>query len=186
MIRADARLRVVMVNYNGGELLERAVNSVSRSQWPGEIDVVIIDNASSDGSAQNVENHQGVHIIWRDTNEGFGANNLGFADVIGDELEVDVPPADVIALLNPDAFVRPDTFRRLAAVLDAEHFVGAASPLIVFDRPFIELEVRGQNVSVASVLANGTEISAQCHGVAGAERLPGEAAPLWILSLIHI
>ena len=33
---------------------------------------------------------------------------------------------------------------------------------------------------MASVLANGTEISAQCHGVSGAERLPGEAAPLWI------
>lgn len=180
MIRADARLRVVMVNYNGGALLERAVNSVAQSQWPGEIDIVIVDNASSDGSAQKIESLQGVHIIWRDTNDGFGANNHGFADLVGDELDVDVPPADVVALLNPDAFVHPDTFRNLAAALNADAKIGAASPLIVFDRPFIEIDVAGSGVAIDSVVADGVEIGAQCHGVAGAERLPGNHGPLWL------
>lgn len=180
MIRADARLRVVLVNYNGGALLERAVNSVAQSQWPGEIDVVIVDNASSDGSAEKVEALQGVHVIWRDTNDGFGANNLGFADLIGDELDVDVPPADVVALLNPDAFVHRDTFRHLAVALDADAKIGAASPLILFDRPFIELEVTGDDVAIDSVVADGVELGAQCHGVSGAERLPGSNGPLWL------
>ena len=180
MIRADARLRVVIVNYNGGALLERAVNSVAQSQWPGEIDVVIIDNDSSDGSAEKVEAMQGVHVIWRDTNDGFGANNLGFADLIGDELEIDVPPADVVALLNPDAFVHGDTFRHLAAALDADSKVGAVSPLIVFDRPFIELDVTGNDIAIDSVISDGVEIGSQCHGISGAERLPGKDSPLWL------
>ena len=47
MIRADARLRVVLVNYNGGDLLQRAVRSALTSQWPGEVDVVVVDNAST-------------------------------------------------------------------------------------------------------------------------------------------
>ena len=91
MIRADARLRVVLVNYNGGELLQRAVNSALASQWPGELDVVVVDNASTDGSLSAIEETSGVHIIGNDHNEGFSANNYGLGDLIGDELTVDLP-----------------------------------------------------------------------------------------------
>ncbi len=180
MIRADARLRVILVNYNGGELLERAVRSALDSQWPGEIDVVVIDNNSEDGSAENVEMIAGVTVIWRDANEGFGANNHGFADIIGDELEADLEPAGVVALLNPDAMVKPDTLRLLAARLDEDNLVGAASPLILFDRPFVELDIVGTDIAIDSVMHGFDEVSSQCHGVGGAERLPGESAPLWI------
>ncbi len=180
MIRADARLRVILVNYNGGELLERAVRSALGSQWPGEIDVVVIDNASTDGSADVLEGVRGVHVIYRDTNEGFGANNHGFADLVGGELEVDVRSAGVIALLNPDAVVRPDTFRLLAARLDADARIGAAAPLIVFDRSFIELDIVGTGIAIDSVISGVDELSSQCHGTNGAERLPGANGPLWL------
>lgn len=180
MIRADACLRVILVNYNGGALLERAVRSVLNSEWPGEIDVVVVDNASSDGSAQDIEAVPGVSVIYRDTNEGFGANNHGFADLVGGELEVELAPAGVVALLNPDAAVRPDTFRLLAAKLDEDRKIGAASPVIVFDRPFIELDVVGEDITIDSVSNGIDELSAQCHGTHGAERLPGDRAPLWL------
>ena len=168
MIRADARLRVVVVNFNGGALLERAVRSALGSQWPGEIDVVVIDNASSDSSAEAVETLPGVHVIWNETNEGFGANNLGFSDLVGDELEVDLPAAGVIALLNPDAMVRPDAFRLLAAQLDEDRKIGAASPTIVFDRSFVEIDVLGDGITIDSVTTGFDELGAQCHGIDGA------------------
>lgn len=180
MIRADARLRVVLVNYNGGDLLQRAVESALSSQWPGDIDVVIVDNASTDGSLDAVEMLAGVHIIRRDTNEGFGANNHGFADLVGDELAVDLPEPGVVALLNPDAAVRPDAFRLLAAALDEAKHIGAASPLILFDRPFIELHIAGGELTIDSVASGSDELAAQCHGISGAERLPGEERPLWL------
>ena len=180
MIRADARLRVVLVNHNGGELLERAVRSALASQWPGDIDVVIVDNASTDGSLDAVEDLPGVFVIQRPTNEGFGANNHGFADLVGDELEVDLPEPGVVALLNPDAMVRPDTFRRLAATLDETNKVGAASPLIIFDRPFLEVAVTGETLVIDSVSCDSAELASQCHGVDGAERLPGVDQPIWL------
>lgn len=180
MIRADARLRVVLVNYNGGSLLERAVRSIIASEWTGEIDIVVVDNASTDDSAQNVESLDGVHVIRRETNEGFGANNHGFADLLGDELTIDLEPADVLALLNPDAMVEPGTFRLLAAELDEEKRVGAAAPLIIFDRPFVEIEVVGDDITIDSVFVDGVDVSSQCHGVSGAERLPGSNGPLWL------
>ena len=183
MIRADARLRVVLVNYNGGDLLERAVRSALTSQWPGEIDVVVVDNSSSDNSLESIETLDGVTIIRRPTNEGFGANNHGFADLTGGRLELaagdELPAPGVVALLNPDAMVRRDTFRLLAAELDASKKIGAASPLIVFDRAFVELWVSGDLV-IDSIERGGIELSAQCHGVAGAERLPGAEAPVWL------
>lgn len=180
MIRADARLRVVLVNYNGGELLERAVRSALSAQWPGEIDVVVVDNASTDGSVELVETLSGVSVIRRPTNEGFGANNHGLADLVGDELAVDLPEPGVVALLNPDAMVRPDTFRLLAAALDDSKKVGAASPLIIFDRSFVELSVSGETLVIDSVSSGSAELAAQCHGIDGAERLPGESQPVWL------
>ncbi len=184
MIRADARLRVILVNYNGGELLERAVRSALASQWPGEIDVVVVDNASTDGSLENVETITGVSVIRRPSNEGFAANNHGFADLVGNELELGLGESlhepGVVALLNPDAMVRPDTFRLLAAVLDEDKKIGAASPLIVFDRPFVELWISGGDLVLDSIDCGGSELSSQCHGIDGAERLPGERAPVWL------
>jgi GT2 family glycosyltransferase len=180
MIRADARLRVVLVNFNGGALLNRAVRSVIASQWPGQIDVVVVDNASSDGSLADVESLDAVTIIRRATNEGFGANNHGFSDLLGDEIEADLAPADVVALLNPDAMVAPSTFRLLAAALDEDAKIGAASPLIVFDRSFIEVHIDDGDLVINSVTTGAEELASQCHGVRGAERLPGATGPIWL------
>lgn len=180
MIRADARLRVVLVNFNAGALLGRAVRSVVASQWPGEIDVVIVDNASSDGSLAEVESLDEVTVIRRPRNEGFGANNHGFLDLLGDEIEADVAPADVVALLNPDAMVTPSTFRLLAAALDEDAKIGAASPTIVFDRPFMEVQIDDGTLVIDSVSAGADDLAAQCHGTSGAERLPGTDGPVWL------
>ena len=141
MIRADARLRAVLVNYNGGALLKRAVDSLRRAQWPGEIDIVVVDNASTDDSLMAIEGLSNVHLINNDTNDGFSANNLGLADLLGDEVALDVPEPEIVALLNPDAFVRPEALRRLAAELDPTKRMGVASPTIVFDRPFVECTI---------------------------------------------
>ncbi len=182
MIRADARARVVLVNYNGGQLLERAVRSAATAQWPGLIDIVIVDNDSSDDSLEAVRSIPNVSVIETGTNAGFAANNLGFADLLGEPFALDLPEPDVVALLNPDAFLRPDALRRLAGALNTETKVGAASPLILFDRPFLEcaIETSDKHLVIDRVESAGTDISAQCHGVYGAERLPGADGPVWL------
>lgn len=192
------------MNFNGGELLERAVRSALGSQWPGEIDVVVVDNASTDDSVESVETLPGVTVLRQKTNDGFAASNYGFADLVGGELEsfdggrtenddptvaslrsdtprlIELEEPGVVALLNPDAMVRSDTFRLLAAPLNADQRVGACSPMIVFDRPFIELAVTGEELVIDALDAGGVDIGARCHGIDGAERLPGADAPVWL------
>jgi GT2 family glycosyltransferase len=179
MTSIDTRLRVVIVNYNGGALLGRAVDSVNGSDWLGPLDVVIVDNASTDGSLEVLQGVPGVSIIRRDTNEGFGANNYGFVDVLGGDMLVDVPRPDLVALLNPDAMVRKTTFRLLAEALDPSNGIVVAAPKILFDRPFVELLVSDGDLTITEVRRGDVDLTAQCHEIGAAFRLPGPANPIW-------
>jgi GT2 family glycosyltransferase len=175
----DRRLRAVLVNWNGGPLLERAVDSLLAAEWPGPIDVVVVDNASTDRSVDRVATRPGVHVLQRSTNEGFGANNHGIADLLGRGPVAGLVEPDAVVLLNPDATVRPDALLRMAEALDVEQMIGAVAPQIVFDRPFVDLAVTEGDVTITAVRSGATEVTSQCHGAGGAFRLPGPEQPIW-------
>jgi len=173
------RLRAVLVNYNGGSLLRRAVESILAATWPGPVDVVVVDNDSHDDSLGLLTDLDDVHIIQRDSNEGFGANNHGIADLLGNGAVKDLPEPDLVLLLNPDAIVRPDALEAMAGALDPDSNVGAVAPRIIFDRPFIELPVTEGDITITAIEVGGVEVTTQCHPVDGAFRLPGATAPIW-------
>ena len=73
----------VIVNYNAGETLQQCVNALLRSKV--DTKVTIVDNASSDGSAENLHNlygkHPGIEFLFNPTNLGFApAVNTVHAD----------------------------------------------------------------------------------------------------------
>ena len=111
-------MRVVVLNYNSGGLLRRCLTSVLASDWPADrLDLVVIDNASTDGSAA-AANQAKVRLIQNDSNDGFGANNLALGDL---------DKVDVVVLINPDATVEPDAIRILVEALrGSDERVGAA------------------------------------------------------------
>jgi len=120
-----ARVRVIVLNFNGGEMVQRAVASILESRWPaGALDVVLVDNASTDGSADRVATlFPAVRVVRSAQNVGFPANNLAMDDLSG---------VDYVALVNPDAFVDPEWLGPLVAALQADGRLGAACPLMVF------------------------------------------------------
>ena len=120
----SARVRVVVLNFNGGELVVRAVASILESTTTATLDVVVVDNASTDGSAEQVEaRFPTVRVVRSPRNTGFPANNLALRDL------ADV---DFVALVNPDAFVEPDWLDPLVAALRDDPQLGAACPLLLF------------------------------------------------------
>ena len=121
----SARVRVIVLNFNGGDLVQRAVGSVLESNWPADgLEVVLVDNASTDGSADRVAaEFPDVRIIRSRRNRGFPANNLAMEELDG---------VDYVALVNPDAFVDPDWLGPLIEALDSDPGLGAASPLMLF------------------------------------------------------
>ena len=130
------RVRAVVLSWNGGAEVLRSVEHLLGTDWPeGALEVVVVDNASTDGSDRALRQAFGdrIRLIANDRNAGFGANNLAMAD------RADV---DAVALVNPDAEVEPGWLRPLAVALDDDARLGAACPLLVFAPRFAELEVR--------------------------------------------
>lgn len=92
-----ADLAVVVVNHNAGAFLHRCMESIRVSTGDIRTEVVVIDNASADGSADRiVESHPEARLIRNPVNRGFAAAaNQGIA----------ATTSPLILLLNPDAKV---------------------------------------------------------------------------------
>ncbi len=135
--RRDRRpfVRVVVLNYNGGEFVERCVEHLQRTEWdPDRFEIVVVDNASTDGSSDEVEaRFPDVRVIRTGANLGFsGGNNAALRDLAG---------VDHVALVNNDAFVEPGWLAPLVDALEADEQLGAACPKILFAPRYRELVV---------------------------------------------
>ena len=95
------RVSVIVVSYNTRDLLRECIASIEPVH-----DVIVVDNASSDGSAEMVaEEFPGAVVIRNERNLGFGAaNNRG----------MDAASGDLILLLNSDAQAMPGAIEVLA------------------------------------------------------------------------
>ncbi len=110
------RCSAIIVNFNGGELLLESLAGVLNSTLP--VEVILVDNASTDGSAVKAqEHHPGVQLIRNSNNQGFAvAANQGLRAARGDYL----------LLLNPDCIVQPDTLEKMLGVLHSYPQAGMA------------------------------------------------------------
>jgi len=100
------QVSVIIVNYNGGDWLKRCVASVA-SQSGATYEVFIVDNGSTDGSLETLPALDSRFTIIR-TGE-----NLGFA--AANNLAARRSRGEWLALLNPDAFARPNWLSSLLA-----------------------------------------------------------------------
>ncbi len=116
-----ARVRAVVVSWNSAGHVGRAVASV-----PPPARVVVVDNASTDGSAEEAE-RAGAVVLRRTSNSGFGpACNVGAVPVDG------LPDAEALLFLNPDAALvdGPAALAALLAELDSAPDVAAVAPVL--------------------------------------------------------
>jgi GT2 family glycosyltransferase len=107
-------LSVVVVNYNAGAKLKECL-SLLHSQAP-TAEVFLVDNASTDGSADELEaDFQQLTVIRNRANVGYArANNLALVRTTGDP----------ILLLNPDVRVRPSAVLTATKYLNENPDVG--------------------------------------------------------------
>jgi GT2 family glycosyltransferase len=123
---------LVVLNYNGGDMTSRCVDHLERLDWPEDrLEIVVIDNASSDGSDLVLEQRPRVRFIRNEAgNTGFPANNLGLRDL---------DDVDFVGLVNNDAFAEPDFLPPLIETLDSDERIGAACPRIVLAPRFLDV-----------------------------------------------
>jgi len=110
-IATDSILSVIIVNYNTGKQLLECVRSLFDNSHDMSIELIIIDNASSDGSIEKVrEEFSNVEYICNSKNLGFAAaNNQGFKVAHGRN----------ILLLNPDTIVKTKAIQNSLVFLNS-------------------------------------------------------------------
>jgi len=117
------RLSIIIVTYNSRGYVDTCLQSLTRMLPALDHDIIVVDNASTDGTAAAVrERWPAVRVIDAGGNLGFAAaNNIGIRQT----------SAELVLLLNPDAVVRPAAVDRLVALLDARPDVAVVGPRIV-------------------------------------------------------
>jgi N-acetylglucosaminyl-diphospho-decaprenol L-rhamnosyltransferase len=123
-------LSIIIVSFNARADLERCLESLHAAPPVVPHEILVVDNGSTDGSADAARRWPGVQVIEADGNLGFArANNIGIRASSG----------PVILLLNSDTIVPPGAIDRLIAELDRHPDVAVAGPRLVDGRGRAEL-----------------------------------------------
>jgi N-acetylglucosaminyl-diphospho-decaprenol L-rhamnosyltransferase len=138
-------LGIVIVNWNTRDLLRDCLHSVAAAQGTLSIRVIVVDNASTDGSAAMVRaEFPQVELIASPTNDGFvSANNLGLRTLgfgQDDELKPEAPRYALV--LNPDTVLPATALRDMLDYMDADETIGAAGPKLVLLDGSLDLACR--------------------------------------------
>jgi GT2 family glycosyltransferase len=162
------RISVLIVNYNGRALLDECLRSLE-AQTYRDFEVVLADNASSDGSLEYVREHYPwVRAVATGANLGFGGgNNFGYAHCRG----------ELVYFLNNDVSVEADALAELARAADENPGIGIFQSLLIQHRDRTKVDSAGDTLYTCgkgctfvnypvSVFARPRLITAACGGAA--------------------
>ncbi len=128
LIQANPQARldisVIIVSWNVRDLLVKCLEALLSDDVSGgmALQVIVVDNASSDGSEEAARAFPDVCAIQTGENLGYGkANNMGFAEAAGSYLLV----------LNPDTVPQPGSLRALLDFAEAHPLAGIMSPRLL-------------------------------------------------------
>ncbi|MGE3303105.1 MAG: glycosyltransferase family 2 protein [Hyphomonadaceae bacterium] len=102
---ADAKLSILISNYNYAEFVAAAVNSALAVDWPSK-EVIVVDNGSTDGSRAVLEAFgDRITAVFKEHGGQFTASNAGFARATG----------DIVIFLDSDDVLAPSIMREAAS-----------------------------------------------------------------------
>lgn len=115
---------IIIVNWNGRHLLKNCLDSVVNQTYEN-FEVILVDNASSDGSISFVaENYPSILTVSLDDNRGFtGGNIAGF----------EVTTGDYIVLVNNDVRLVDEWLQFMVTAIETEPSIGLCSSKIIID-----------------------------------------------------
>jgi GT2 family glycosyltransferase len=115
-------ISIIIVSFNAGADLARCLESLRATPPRAAHEIVVVDNHSTDGSADAVRRWPGVRLIENETNVGFArANNIGIRASGGAN----------ILLLNSDTIVPPGAIDRLLGFLLEHPDAAVVGPRLV-------------------------------------------------------
>ena len=125
---AEPLVRVVVLNFDGGDMTFDCLDSILASDWPADrLEVVLVDNGSLDDVVDRLRDdarYSDITVLEPLANLGFaGGCNLGIGRP-GDH--------DYVALVNNDATVDPGWLRAMVPVAQSNPRIGAVAAKMLF------------------------------------------------------
>ena len=117
-------VRVGIVSWNTRPLLERCLRSLGDAAAGLAVDIVVVDNASGDGSADAARVFPGVRVIEN-------RSNVGYARAMNQALGSDPAGAEVLVALNPDTELPPRSLDALVDRLLEDPDVALVAPRLI-------------------------------------------------------
>lgn len=113
---------VIIVSFNTREYTVKAISSALASKGfsPGQVEVILVDNHSPDDSVAYTKKHfPQVKVIVNEENRGFGGGNNQGAKLA---------KGKYLLLLNPDAFLAPDSLRKMVEIMAKDQDIVSVGP----------------------------------------------------------
>jgi GT2 family glycosyltransferase len=142
-VTADEPTSILIPVYRAADALGECLESLSRSGEAATQQVIVIDDASSDGTAEMVErDFPAVELVCRRTNGGFAqAVNSGLSRVR--------PESRFVAVLNSDTVVEPGWLSAAISAMGDDGSIGAVAPRVVlYDNPEV-IDSAGMGYTIA-------------------------------------
>jgi GT2 family glycosyltransferase len=119
---SSPKVSVIIINYNGKELLETCLESLFKIDYDN-FEVILVDNNSTDGTIEFVtKNYSSIIIIKLDSNKGFAEPN---------NISAKIAKGDYLLFLNNDTVVTPDFISKMIKVVENDKKIAICQSLLL-------------------------------------------------------
>lgn len=125
-IRKFPFLSVIIPSYNSKSTIFNTLAAVKASDYPGKMEIIVVDDGSTDGSRELLKNVGGIKLLLKGVNKG-KANSINQA--------IKIAKGEVIACVDSDSYPEPRAFREGVALLLQDAEVGAVTCFIRVANP---------------------------------------------------
>lgn len=109
---------VCIVNWNGMKYLQKCLDSIYAQDYHGEVEIIIVDNNSTDGSVEYLKNQSRIKLIKNNTNKGFS---------YGHNQAIRAGKGDYLLLLNFDIFINKNFIGEMIKTIESDPDIGIVS-----------------------------------------------------------
>jgi poly-beta-1,6-N-acetyl-D-glucosamine synthase len=116
---------VIIPSYNSGKTIKECLTSVKNFDYPKKFEIIVVDDASTDGSLEWLRTQKGITLIER-------KKNAGKAAALNNALKV--ATGEIAACIDSDTFPAPDSLKLMVPYFSNEK-VGAVCGLVRVHKP---------------------------------------------------
>ena len=142
------KVSIIIVNYNGKELLQKCLDSLLNVRYDN-FEIILVDNNSTDGTVEFItKNHPSIILIKLDSNKGFAEPN---------NVAAKISKGKYLLFLNNDTVVTPNFISEMVKVMETDKKIAICQSLLL--KPDGSVDSSGDFIDHLGVVYNSkTEI----------------------------